>query len=60
MNFLVNASPKPFDIVTSNSVGHMMYRVLGNISCYIDPIMNFLANASPKPFDIVTSNSVGA
>ena len=46
----------------------MMKRVLGNISCYLDPkvnvkgqILNFLANASPpKAFDVVTSNSVGA
>ena len=46
----------------------MMWRVLGNISCVIDPkikvkgqILNFLVNASPpKAFDIVSSNSVGA
>ena len=45
-----------------------MYRVLGNISCDIDPkvkvvgqILNFLVNASPpKAFDVVTSNTVGA
>ena len=46
----------------------MMWRVLGNILCGLDPkvtvkgqILNFLVNASsPKAFDVVTSNSVGA
>ena len=45
-----------------------MYKVLGNVSCDLDPkvkvkdqILNFLVNASPaKAFDVVTSNSVGA
>ena len=45
-----------------------MYRVLGNISCDLDPkvkvkgqTLNFLVNAfPPKAFDVVTSNSVGA
>ena len=45
-----------------------MWRVLGNMSCDLDPkvnvkgqILNFLVNASPpKVFDVVTSNSVGA
>ena len=45
-----------------------MQRILGNISCGLDPkvkvkgqILNFLVNASPpKAFDVVTSNSVGA
>ena len=45
-----------------------MYKVLGNVSCDLDPkvkvkdqISNFLVNASPpKAFDVVTSNSVGA
>ena len=45
-----------------------MYRVLGNISCYLDPkvkvkgqILDFLVNASPpKALEVVTSNSVGA
>ena len=34
MYFLVNASPKPLDVATSNyrGMGHMMWRVLGNIS----------------------------
>ena len=44
----------------------MMKRVLGNISCDLDPkvkvkgqILNFLVNAStPKPFDVATSNFV--
>ena len=43
-----------------------MLRVLGNISCDLDPkvkvkgqILKFLVNASPsKPFDIATSNFV--
>ena len=41
-----------------------MFRVLGYISCYLDPkvkgqILNFLVNASPpKPFDVATSNFV--
>ena len=44
----------------------MMWRVLGNILCDLDPnvkgqILYFLVNASPpKAFDVVTSNSVGA
>ena len=46
----------------------MIQRVLGNISCDLDPkvkvkgqILNFLVNASPpKAFDIVNSISVGA
>ena len=40
-----------------------MQRVLGNISCYLDPkvkvkgqIMYFLVNASSKLFDVATSN----
>ena len=43
-----------------------MQRVLGNISCDLDPkvkgqILNFLVNSSPpKAFDVVISNSVGA
>ena len=38
LNFLVSASPpKPFDVVTLNSVGHMMKRALGKISCVLDP-----------------------
>ena len=43
-----------------------MLRVLGNISCDLDPkvkgqILNFLVNAyPPKAFEAVTSNSVGA
>ena len=45
-----------------------MKRVLGNISCDLDPkvkvkgqILNFLVNAShPKTFYVLTSNSVGA
>ena len=41
-----------------------MQRVLGNISCDLDPkvkskILNFLVNTSPpKPFDVATSNFV--
>ena len=57
MYFLVNAySPKPLDVVTSNShrcIGHMMWKVLGNILCV-------LVNASPKPLDVTTSNFAGA
>ena len=49
-------------------IGHMILRVLVNISYDIDPkikvkgqILNFLGNASPpKAFDVVTSNSVSA
>ena len=45
-----------------------MWRVLGNISCDVDPkvkvksqILNFLVNVSPsKVFDVVASNFVGA
>ena len=43
----------------------MMYRVLGKISCDLDPnqgqyqIMYYVVNASPpKPLDVATSNFV--
>ena len=42
-----------------------MLRVLGNISCDLDPkvkvkdqIMYFLVSAIPKPFDVAASNFV--
>ena len=66
MYLFVNAySPKPLDIVTSNlqrCIGHMMWRVLGNILCAQGQgqIMYFLVNASPKPLDVATSNFAGA
>ena len=42
-----------------------MLRVLGNISCDLDPKVKvkycfFVTASLPKPFDVVTSNSVGA
>ena len=44
-----------------------MYRLLGNISCYLDPkikvkdqIKYFLVNVSPKWLDVATSNFAGA
>ena len=43
----------------------MMLRVLGDISCDLDPkvkgqILNFLVNASaPKPLEVATPNFVG-
>ena len=68
MYFLVNASPhKLFKGAASNfclCIGHMMSRVLGDVSCDLDPkvkvngrIMYFLENASPhNVLEVATSN----
>ena len=68
MYFLVNASPHKL-FLSSNfkfclCIGHIMWRVLGEFFCDLDPkvkfkgqIMYFLVNTSPhKLLEVATSN----
>ena len=54
--FLVNASPKPFDVATSIFAFVICcggYRATFCVT--LGHILYFLVNASPKPFDVATS-----